>query len=284
MNRVALRSETFAVNFELIADSALRASARLWFSVAVTGQLMLAAYVALFFGGTAVQGQLEAWNRVLTRGYVRGDASGNVAIVAHLVAALVLILGGAIQFMPQVRARFPRFHRWTGAAYLLTAFMASLSGLYLTWIRGTRGDLSQHIGGSLNAVLIILCAVLAMRSAVTRQFAVHRVWVLRLFMVVSGAWFYRVGLFLWILLNDGPAGFDLATFRGPTLTVVSFANSLVPLGVLELYLRVQDSRDFRLRLAMAAGLFVLTVAMGVGIFGATMGMWLPIIRTGRMVF
>jgi len=35
---------------------------------------------------------------------------------------------------------------------------------------------------------------------------------------------------------------------------------------------------------MAAALFVLTIAMGIGILGATVGMWLPIIRTGQLRF
>jgi hypothetical protein len=54
--------------------------------------------------------------------------------------------------------------------------------------------------------------------------------------------------------------------------------------VLELYLRVQGRAGTQGRLAMAATLFTLTVAMGIGIFGATIGMWLPILRTGRLSF
>jgi hypothetical protein len=272
------------LNLDSIADNALKASARLWFFVAVIGQLMLAAYVALFYGSTALQGHIEAWNRVLTRGYIRGDSAGNAAMIVHLLAAVVLTVGGAILLIPQVREWIPAFHRWTGRVYLLTALAGSITGLYMTWIRGTRGDVSQHVGGSLNAVLIILCAVFALRSAITRRFSAHRRWVLRLFMVVSGAWFYRVGLFLWLLLNHGPVGFDLKTFQGPALTFLSFANSLVPLAVLELYLHVQTRSGVQGRLAMAVALFVLTVAMDIGIFGATAGMWLPIIRTGQLRF
>jgi uncharacterized membrane protein len=266
------------------AAGALKAAARLWFVVAVSGQLMLAAYVAWFYGSTAAQGRLEAWNRVLSRGYVRGDAAGNVAIVAHLIAAVVLITGGAIQFVPQIRERFPRVHRWTGRIYIVTVFGASLSGLYMTWFRGAPGDVSQHAGGSVNAVLIILCAVFAVRSAIVRRFAAHRRWVLRLFLVVSAAWFYRVGLFFWLLLNQRPVGFDIETFQGPALTLLSFANSLVPLAVLELHLRAQTRAGASGQFAMAAFLFVLTVAMGIGIFGATIGMWLPIMRTGHVGF
>jgi hypothetical protein len=63
---------------------------------------------------------------------------------------------------------------------------------------------------------------------------------------------------------------------------LSFANSIVPLAVLELYLRAQTPSGALSRIAMAGALIVLTVAMGIGIFGATMGMWLPIVRTGRL--
>jgi uncharacterized membrane protein len=270
-------------NLSSYADNALKAAARLWFVVTVSGQLMMAAYVAWFYGSTAVQGRVEAWNRILTRGYVRGDTAGNLAIVVHLIAAVILIAGGAMQLIPQMRDRFPRLHRWTGRVYVVMVFAASVSGLYMTWIRGTRGDLAQHIGGSVNAVLIILCAVFALRSAITRRFAAHRRWVLRLFLAVSAAWFYRVGLFFWLLLNDGrPAGFDIQSFQGPTLTFLSFANSLVPLAVLELYVRARTGDGAPRRLAMATALFVLTVAMGIGIFAATIGMWLPIIQTGSL--
>lgn len=269
------------VKLDSIADHALKGAARLWFTVAVSGQLMLAAYVAWFYGSTTLQGRVEDWNRVLSRGYVRGDSAGNAAIVVHLLAAVILVAGGALQFIPQVRERAPLFHRWTGRLYLLTAIAASVTGLYMTWIRGTFGDVAQHIGGSLNAILIIVSAVFVLRTAMGRRFAAHRRWVLRLFLLVSAAWFYRIGLFLWLLIHQGPAGFDLDTFQGPTLTFLSFANSLVPLAVLELYLRVQSNAGAPGRLAMATTLFALTAATALGILAATMAMWLPLIRNGQ---
>lgn len=62
---------------------------------------------------------------------------------------------------------------------------------------------------------------------------------------------------------------------GPFLTFLSFAQYLLPLTVLEVYLRTRYRSGAPSRIVMAAGLFVLTVAMGIGIFAATMGMWLP---------
>lgn len=80
---------------------------------------------------------------------------------------------------------------------------------------------------------------------------------------------------LWIVLNRGPVGFDPKTFTGPFLSFWSFADYLLPLAVLELYLRTKETTGVPSRFAMAGGLVVLTVAMGVGIFAATMIMWLP---------
>lgn len=272
------------MSFASVADDALRATARSWLFVAIGGQLMQAAYVTWFYGGTALQGRLDAWDRILSRGYIRGDDAGNIAVIVHLLAAVILVIGGAMQFTPAIRDRAPRLHRWTGRVYLGTAAAGSLAGLYMTWIRGTRGDVVQHVGGSLNAVLIMLCAFFALRTALARRFDVHRRWSLRLFLVVNGSWFYRLGLILWVVVNEGPVGFDLETFRGPTLTFLSFANSIVPLVVLELYLRARNGASPGRRLAMAVALFILTVATGIAICATTLVLWLPAIRTGQLSF
>jgi len=125
----------------------------------------------------------------------------------------------------------------------------------------------------------MVCAVMAWRSAVARDFKTHRRWALRLFLVVSASWFFRVGLFLSLLIFQGPFGYDETSFQGPFLTFLSFAEYLVPLAVLELYLRTQERPGALRRVAMAAGLVVLTLGMGGGIVGATMGLWLPRLKT-----
>jgi tetratricopeptide (TPR) repeat protein len=119
---------------------------------------------------------------------------------------------------------------------------------------------------------------MAVRYALARDFKTHRRWALRLFLVVSAAWFFRVGFFLSFLLFKGPFGFDPTTFQGPFLTFMSFAQYLLPLAVLEFYLRTQDRSGVPGRIAMAAGLSVLTVAMGAGILAVTMAAWLPGIK------
>jgi uncharacterized membrane protein len=257
------------------ADAALKWAARFWFGVAVIGQLLFVVYVAAFYGGAVVHGNLAQWNKVVPHAYVTGDTAGNAAIGMHVLVAIIITVGGALQLVPQVRRRAPSFHRWNGRIYVLLAVASSIIGLYMVWVRGSAGGLVQHIGISGDAVLIMLCAAMAVRHARARNVGLHRRWALRLFMVVSAVWFFRVGIMFWIFVNKGPVGFDPATFQGPFLNCLSFAQYLLPLAVLELYLRAQDRGSVICLIAMATGLLALTVAMSVGIFAAAMILWLP---------
>jgi len=261
-----------------LADSTLKAAAGFWFVVVVLGQLVFAFTVASFYGLTAARGNWQQWNKSMTHGYAPDHPMGNLVVAIHLTSAVIILFSGAIQLIPQIRRRAPSFHRWNGRIYFVTAFTVSLAGLYMMWFRGTVGDLPQHLGQSLDAALIMLCAAMALRYALARDFKTHRRWALRLFMVVSASLFIRAGIFLSFLLNHGPFGFNAVTFSGPFLTFMSFAQYLVPLAVLEVYLRTQDRAGAPGRFAMAAGLFVLTVVMGGGIVAVTMGAFLPNIK------
>jgi len=163
---------------------------------------------------------------------------------------------------------------------MLAAVAVSVAGLYMTWIRGSVGDNPQHIGSTLNAILIWLCTAMALRYALVRDFKTHRRWALRLFLVVSASFFIRIGLFLTLAIFKNPVGFDPTTFTGPLLTFMTFAQYLVPLAVLEIYLRAQDRPGALRRMATAGLLFLLTLAMAAGILVLTMGVWLPNVKAG----
>lgn len=257
------------------AAAVLSWTATAWFCVAVAGQLMFAFYVAALYGGAIVQGNLARWNTVAPHAYVPGATANNIAFGAHVMIAIVITIGGTLQLMPFVRRAAPAFHRVNGRVYVVLSVLTSIGGLFMVWGRGTVGDTVQHVGISLDAALIMLCAARALQHARAGRIANHRRWAMRLYLVVSGVWFFRVGLMFWIIVNHGPAGFDPATFTGPTLSILSFAESLLPLAILELYLRARDGGSVIRRLSVAVGLMVATVATGVGIAAAAMFMWLP---------
>ncbi len=258
------------------AETTLTTAAKTWFLVTLAGQWIFVVYIFAYFILSMLGGGLEVLaDTHLPNGFVAGETVGNLAVAAHLMLALIIIGTGPLQLVPQVRARFPFFHRWNGRLYIAACFLTSMVGLFMVWTRGTVGDLVQHIGISGDAVLILVFGALALRYAMAGDIRAHRRWALRLFMVASAVWFYRIGLMGWIFANGGPAGFDPKTFTGPFLNFLTFGQYLVPLFILELYFYARDRAGAAGKYAMASGLFVVSILMAFGIFAATMGMWLP---------
>lgn len=257
------------------SGAALRAAAASWLAVAALGQLLFVGYVIAYYGRSALQGRWQVWNGVFPRGHVPGDTAGNLIVAAHLGFACLIIVAGLLQLAPAVRRRWPVFHRWTGRSYLLMVAVMSLGGLSMMLTRGSVGDLSQKLGIGLNALLMLACAYMAYRHARARRIDLHRRWALRLFLCVSGVWFFRIGLMAWIVVNQGPAGFDPDSFRGPFLTFLAFAQYLLPLAVLELSLRAQDRGGAGVRIAATALLATATLVTAAGVGAATLLMWLP---------
>ncbi len=261
----------------LNGTKALNFTAKLWFIVATIGQWLFGYYILAFYGKSTFAGDFEKWNEVLPKGHVAGNWSGNLLVGSHILLAAILVIGGPLQLMPQVRERFRTFHRWLGRTYVVTAIVVSVAGLVMVWTRGTVGDLSQHISISIQAIYIIAFALLSINYARARQFAQHRIWALRLFMVANGVWFFRVGLMAWLVINQAPVGFDPKTFTGPFLTTLAVFTYAIPLSLimLEVYFYAQSSKNQSIKLFTSALIGLLTIIMAIGIFGATMGMWLP---------
>jgi hypothetical protein len=257
------------------ANKFLTNSVKAWFLIAVAGQWIFAMYVASFYGGATLSGNIAHWNTVMPHGYVEGDFMGNLAVGVHLLLAFIVLVGGPLQLIPQIRSNAPKFHRINGRMYILTAMILSIGGLFMVWTRGTVGAEIGKYSISLNALLIMTFAALAVFYAIKRNIKVHRRWAIRLFLVMGGVWFFRIGLMLWLMIHQAPVGFDPKTFTGPFLTFLGFAQYLVPLLFAQLYFIAQDSKNKHFKTVIGIVIIVLTLATLGGIIAASMGMWLP---------
>jgi len=253
------------------AKLALNGSVAFWLLVALAGQWAFFYYIAAFYGVSTFSGEFEVWNRLSALGrspYVAGDTAGNLAFAAHALGAGIVALGGALQLMPWIRRNAPTFHRWNGRVFLLTVVALSLSGFYLVWIRSASPTTIDGFSTSFNGLLILAFAYLAYRAARAREFTVHRRWAMRLYLVSNAQWFLRVGMFSYFVVSQllgREAGLD-----DPFLRFWTFGCYLVPLGVLELYLRAKDRAGPVGHFAVAGGISVLALLMGIGIFGFAM--------------
>jgi len=261
------------------ANTALQAAASFWLGVLVVGEIIFATSTALFYGLTALHGDLHTWNKRLAHGYIPGDPAGNAMLIFHLAAAVLITLSGAAQFIPAIRRRAPRLHRWNGRVFIVTAIGLTLAGLYLLIARGTPTTPIQEFGTFLMGVLLLVCATMAWRTALRRDFAAHRRWALRLFLLTSSAIFIRTAISLVSVILAGFGALDVTLIQGPVATTVIFGQYCVPLAVLELYFWSQTRGRAPARFAMAGALVILTLVMGAGIGAASAVIFVPNIRS-----
>jgi hypothetical protein len=258
------------------ARAHLALAAKAWFAATALGQLAFAAFILLFYYPRAFSGNFAAWNdKPLIDGHIAGDTAGNLGFAMHVVLAAVITLCGLVQLIPVVRTRWPRLHRLSGRTFLASAMILALGGLVLVWVRGTYFNLPGALAISMDAGLILGCGAMAWRTALARDFAAHRRWALRTFVVASGVWFMRVGYMVWALATGG-AGIGKA-MDGPFDLFWIFGAHLLPLALLELYLAADRRGSPAARQAMAALLVMGSVAILAGSVGAWLAMWSPYI-------
>lgn len=258
------------------AARALSFSAAAWFVALVAGLWAFGLYIVGLYGVGAATGDWERWNAVLPagHGYNRGDAAGNLALGVHLLLAVFVTFLGATQLVPAIRTKAPALHRWNGRVFVAVAFAIAGSGLFIAFTRGAVAGNYMAVGNTLNAALLMICAVLALRFALRRRFDLHRRWALRAFVLMLGVFFYRLGMMLWFVANGGPVG-HTKTFDGPFDIFLAFAHVLLPLAILELYRLARDRGGAAAKFAMAAGMAVLALATAAGGLFAIVGLWLP---------
>lgn len=258
-----------------LASKILTASGLLWYLMAVTGQGLFIWFIVSFYYGPTLAGHFESWNRKdLITGYVAGDHTGNLFFAAHVLVAALVTASGALQLIPQIRKHFIAFHRWNGRFYILVGMLMALDGLWLVWVRGTYLTVWGLVSSLILGGLILGCAAMTLRHALARRIDIHKKWAMRTFLAMNAVWFQRVGYMAWIILNQGPAGMG-KRMDGPFDIVLGFAVYVVPLTVLEIYLRAQQSPSGPARIVAAVGLLLLTAIMGLGIFGTFAFMWRP---------
>jgi hypothetical protein len=252
---------------------ALRRATRGWFAATFLGQLLFILFIIAFYYSSITRGDLAAWNsKPLITGHIAGDTMGNRQFAGHVLLAALMTLSGLVQLIPDVRRRWPRLHRWSGRAFLASAALLALGGLWLVWVRGSYLTVTGGVAISVDAALILGFGGTAFATARARDFAAHRRWALRTFIVASGVWFMRVGYIAWGLTTGGAGIAD--GMSGPFDVVWGFATYLLPLAVLELYLRAERGPPPAQRV-MAAGLWLGSAIILGGSVGAWFVMWMP---------
>lgn len=162
----------------------------------------------------------------LSPGVVANGATRFGALVIHAGFAATALILGPWQFLPRLRARHPRIHRWTGRLYVVSCLIAACAGLALA--AGTTAGRPATVGFGLLAVAWIAVTGRAWMAARRRDFAVHRRFMVRSFALTFAAVTLRLYL---------PVALVLPLNEVVAYQAISFLCWVPNFIVAELYLR-----------------------------------------------
>lgn len=123
---------------------------------------------------------------------VAANAFAQPWLPLHAVPAAVALLVGPLQFLPGLRARRPRLHRWVGRTYVGTCLTAGAAGLVLAL--GTSAGAPAAAGFGALAAAWIYATLRGWRLAVQGRIAEHRRWMIRSFALTFAAVTLRLQL------------------------------------------------------------------------------------------
>jgi hypothetical protein len=248
---------------------------RTWVFVALLGQWIFALYIFIAFGLAALTGDPTSANTSnMITGYIADDSVGNSMLLLHLLPAFVLSFCGIFQLLPYIRKHYPSIHKWNGRIFLSLGLSGAITGLSLTWVRGSRLSDIGSIGITLNGILIVIAIFFVWKFARKRKFAAHARWAIHAFILVNAVWTFRLYLMSWFIVNQGPNG-NTANIDGPADIALSFACYLLPMFVAEVYFWAKRKHQ-GYPVVIANSLMLLGVLLTtLGVVAATMLMWLP---------
>jgi uncharacterized membrane protein YozB (DUF420 family) len=144
-----------------------------------------------------------------------------VPVLLHIVCASLFCVLGAFQFATGFRRRRPGWHRVAGRLLVLFGLTAALTGLWMTMCLPRRaGDADLLAAFRLAAGSIMaLSIVLGFTAIRRRDFARHRMWMIRAYAVGQGAGTQAVFLASWMLIIGPPGELSRAVLHGAAWAV-----------------------------------------------------------------
>ncbi len=269
-NNLAKRS----VSSQSVLDNVVKC----WVVIALFGQWLFAIYIFTLYALPSLVSQPQVTHEMLPgQGITHKNTFDGFVFFTHIVPAALMALSGLLQLLPQIRNKYPKFHRYNGRLFFILGVSGALTGLYLTWVTGLRFSDLGSLGVTVNGLLIPVAIFFAWRTAVKNNFKLHQRFAVHSFLLVNGVWSFRLYLMAWFVVNQGPLG-NSSKIDGPADIALSFACYLLPMLIAELvfWAKRQHSERIKWGVVCVSAFGVLITLIGVA--AATMMMWLPRIK------
>jgi uncharacterized membrane protein len=115
-------------------------------------------------------------------GFSSGFARHPVLVMLHIMPGLLFVLLGPLQFMPKLRSRGPRLHRWTGRVFILSGLTVGVTALVMS-PQMAIGGINEMAATILFALMFLFALVRAFLYIRRGNVALHREWMIRAFAI-----------------------------------------------------------------------------------------------------
>lgn len=115
-------------------------------------------------------------------GFSSGFAQHPVLTMLHITPGLLFVLLGPLQFMPKLRNRRPRLHRWTGRVFIVSGLIVGATALIMS-PQMAIGGVNEMAATMLFALIFLFALVRAFLYIRRRNVALHREWMIRAFAI-----------------------------------------------------------------------------------------------------
>jgi uncharacterized membrane protein len=112
-----------------------------------------------------------------------------VPVLVHIFSASLFCVAGALQFVPGLRRRWPRWHRLAGRVLVPAGLAAAMAGIWMTLYYPLPHTDDALLDGFrlLFGSAMILSLLLGFAAIRRRDIAAHRAWMMRGYAIAMGA-------------------------------------------------------------------------------------------------
>jgi len=139
--------------------------------------------------------------------------------LVHIVPGVLFLVLALLQFVPGIRAKHLRVHRWLGRILVVSGLVIGISSLVMSYTMNI-GGANETAATTLFGILFLFCLIKAYGHIRRKEVERHREWMIRAFAIGLGVATTRpiVGLFFAFRKLTPHEFFGIAFWLGFTLT------------------------------------------------------------------